>query len=63
MSFVAGIKWRKEGWSEHNPVFKILKKIWIVFEPILFALIGTEIQVRKILVIKMLVSRTYTIYY
>ena len=33
--------------GQHNPVFKILKKIWIVFEPILFALIGTEIQVSK----------------
>ena len=30
LSFVAGIKWRKEGWGEHNPVNKILKKIWIV---------------------------------
>ena len=49
LSFVAGIKWRKEGWGDHNPVFKILKTIWRLYEPMLFALIGTEIQVRKIL--------------
>ena len=47
MSFVAGIKWRQEGWGDNNPVFDIFKKLWIVFEPILFALIGTEIQVKN----------------
>ena len=45
MAFVAGIKWRKEGGQKENPVFQIFQKIWIIFEPILFALIGTEIQV------------------
>ena len=46
LAFVAGSRWRKEDRKDHDPVFKILKKIWIIFEPILFALIGTEIQVK-----------------
>ena len=45
MAFVAGIQWRREGWGDHNPVFKIFTKLWLIFEPILFALIGTEIRV------------------
>jgi NhaP-type Na+/H+ or K+/H+ antiporter len=49
MSFVAGMKWRKEGWADHhNPVMKIFTKMWIILEPIIFALIGTEIQIDKI---------------
>lgn len=47
MAFVAGIQWRREGWGDHNPVFEIFTKIWLLFEPILFALIGTEIRVSK----------------
>ena len=45
MAFVAGMKWRKEGRGDHDHVFTILTKMWTIFEPILFALIGTEIQV------------------
>jgi len=48
MSFVAGMRWRKEGWHEHNPIMKLFTKMWIVLEPIIFALIGTEIQIDKI---------------
>lgn len=49
MSFVAGMRWRKEGWGDHkNPVMKLFTKMWIVLEPIIFALIGTEIQIDKI---------------
>lgn len=48
MSFVAGMRWRKEGWHEHNPIMKLFTKMWIVLEPIIFALIGTEIQMDKI---------------
>ena len=33
MAFVAGMKWRKEGWQKENPVFQIFQKIWIIFEP------------------------------
>ena len=42
------MQWRKEGWGEHNPVSDIFNKMWIILEPVIFALIGTEIQVNKI---------------
>jgi len=48
MAFVAGMQWRKEGWGDHNPVTKTFKRMWIILEPVIFALIGTEIQVDKI---------------
>merc|ERR1711881_835102 len=48
MAFVAGMQWRKEGWTEHNPVSKTFQRMWIILEPVIFALIGTEIQVHKI---------------
>jgi len=48
MAFVAGMRWRKEGWGDHNPVTNIFRKMWIILEPVIFALIGTEIQVDKI---------------
>ena len=48
MAFVAGMQWRKEGWGDHNPVSKTFRKMWIILEPVIFALIGTEIQIDKI---------------
>lgn len=48
MAFIAGMQWRKEGWGDHNPVTKTFKRMWIILEPVIFALIGTEIQVDKI---------------
>ena len=42
------MQWRREGWGEHNPVSDIFNNIWIILEPVIFALIGTEIQVNKI---------------
>jgi len=48
LAFVAGMEWRKEGWGDHNPVMKTFKRMWIILEPVIFALIGTEIQVDKI---------------
>merc|ERR1719369_2776271 len=48
LAFVAGMQWRKEGWGDHNPVMKTFKRMWIILEPVIFALIGTEIQVHKI---------------
>jgi len=48
MAFVASMEWRKEGWGDHNPVSKTFKRMWIILEPVIFALIGTEIQVDKI---------------
>ena len=48
LAFVAAMQWRKEGWGDHNPVSNSFTKMWIILEPIIFALIGTEIQVDKI---------------
>jgi len=48
MAFVAGMEWRKEGWGDHNPVTKTFHRMWIILEPVIFALIGTEIQIHKI---------------
>jgi hypothetical protein len=45
MAFVAGLGWRKQGWTEDNPVSKRLAQFWIVLQPLLFGLIGTEIRV------------------
>ena len=48
MALTAGIGWRREGWNEHNLVSDTFGRMWIILEPVLFALIGTEIQVDKI---------------
>jgi len=45
MAFTAGVGWRKQGWGEQNPVAEYLANMWIVFQPLLFSLIGAEIQV------------------
>ena len=45
MAFTAGVGWRRQGWDDDNPVADSLAKMWIVFQPLLFSLIGAEIQV------------------
>jgi len=45
MAFTAALGWRNQGWGDDNPVSDSLEFIWFVFEPLLFSLIGTEIQV------------------
>ena len=48
MAFVAGVGWRHQGWTDdQNEVSKYLGQLWIVFQPILFGLIGTEIKVNQ----------------
>ena len=49
MAFVAGMGWRKQGWTEEedNSVAKNLASMWTIFQPILFGLIGTEIKVHN----------------
>ena len=37
--------WRSQGWGDENPVSGILASMWVVLQPLLFGLIGTEIQV------------------
>lgn len=48
MAFVAGIGWRKRGWENDNFVTSTLADFWLIFQPILFGLIGTEIQVNEL---------------
>jgi len=48
LAFVAAMQWRREGWGDHNPVSNAFTKMWIILEPVIFALIGTEIQVDKV---------------
>ncbi len=45
MAFVAGLGWRKQGWGDDNPVSEMLANFWIILQPLLFGLIGTEIRV------------------
>ena len=47
MAFTAGLGWRRQGWAEDNPVSAHLAQLWIVFQPLLFSLIGAEIQVTR----------------
>lgn len=44
MAFVAGVGWRRQGWGDSNPVSQALASGWVVLQPLLFGLIGTEIQ-------------------
>ena len=39
---------RKFGWTDDNTVTKTLANLWVIFQPILFGLIGTEIQVSEL---------------
>jgi len=48
MGFVTGLGWRRQGWGDDNPVSRALASMWIVLQPLLFGLIGTEIQVSKL---------------
>ena len=48
MAAVAGTQWRREArlpGGDTSPELKLFWKTWLLFEPILFALIGTEIRV------------------
>ena len=46
MGFVAGVGWRGEIGSDSVP--KVLAGFWIIFQPILFGLIGTEILIKEL---------------
>lgn len=45
MAFVAGLGWKKKGWVDENPVSDLYGNLWVIFQPLLFSLIGTEIRV------------------
>ena len=42
---MAGLGWRRQGWTDSNPVSQTLASLWFVFQPLLFSFIGTEIRV------------------
>ena len=46
MAVVAGTAWRKG--DKQDSVTIIFGRMWIILEPVLFALIGTELQIDKI---------------
>ncbi|KAL0274311.1 UNVERIFIED_CONTAM: hypothetical protein PYX00_006765 [Menopon gallinae] len=42
---VASLGWKHDGWTHGtNPVAKVYSSIWVVFQPILFGLIGAEVD-------------------
>ena len=43
LSVTASLKWRDKGWNQ--PIREVLKYLWIVFETLLFVLIGTEVKI------------------
>merc|ERR1719270_2223327 len=45
MAFMAGLGWRRQGWTDSNPVSLTLASLWFVFQSLLFSFIGTEIRV------------------
>ncbi|XP_054283781.1 sodium/hydrogen exchanger 9B2-like isoform X3 [Macrosteles quadrilineatus] len=48
-SFIASWIWSTQGWHiEDNPVVTAFDIFWMVFEPILFSLTGTQIRIREI---------------
>jgi len=47
MAFTAGVGWRRQGWTDDNPVSAYLANMWVIFQPLLFSLIGAEIQVTE----------------
>ena len=47
-AYLANKKWRELGWEEHNDTEKNLKKMWIVLSPVIFGLVGTEVQIDKL---------------
>ena len=46
MAFTAGTAWRKQGWGDSNPVTETLASLWVFFQPLLFSLIGAEVNCR-----------------
>ncbi|XP_013384872.1 uncharacterized protein LOC106154881 [Lingula anatina] len=48
MAFVASLGWRRQGWTSSNPVAKSIGKMWLIFQPLLFGLIGAEIDITKL---------------
>ncbi|XP_050417682.1 sodium/hydrogen exchanger 9B2 [Patella vulgata] len=49
MAFVAGIGWRRRGWTSTDyPIKAVLAKCWKVFQPLLFGLIGNAVSIENL---------------
>ncbi|XP_013396747.1 sodium/hydrogen exchanger 9B2 [Lingula anatina] len=49
IAFVAAQGWRRQGWSnDKNPVGAVMAKFWIIFQPLLFGLMGAEVKVEDL---------------
>ncbi|WAR20709.1 SL9B2-like protein [Mya arenaria] len=51
LAFVAGFRWKKEDWSSNGgkePMTQIVAILWMIFQPLLFGLIGSAVDISKI---------------
>lgn len=51
LAFVAAYRWRQEDWSNvqgGEPMAGIVAILWMIFQPLLFGLIGAEVDIMKI---------------
>jgi len=47
-SFVGCLCWKMQGWGSHNPVSTVFGKVWLLLQPMLFGLIGAEIDLNEL---------------
>ncbi|XP_077286076.1 putative SLC9B1-like protein SLC9B1P1 isoform X2 [Arctopsyche grandis] len=48
-AFICSYNWSKQGWSvQENPVVKIFRLSWIVFEPTLFGITGAQVKINEL---------------
>ncbi|XP_075211444.1 sodium/hydrogen exchanger 9B2-like isoform X2 [Lycorma delicatula] len=48
-SFTASLCWKLQGWSSnHNPVADVFSYVWLILQPMLFGLIGAEIDLTQL---------------
>ena len=48
MAFTVGLGWRRQGWTDDNPVTAGLASAWTFLQPLLFSLIGAEVDLAKL---------------
>ncbi|CAG0895844.1 unnamed protein product [Darwinula stevensoni] len=48
MAFVASLGWRRQGYEDDNPVSQNFNYLWLILQPLLFGLIGTEMDFAQI---------------
>lgn len=48
IAFVAAYRWRQEVKNDQDPIKDIVAILWMLFQPMLFGLIGSEVQISKI---------------